>query len=419
MNFDQLFMVNHSSVSKKPEDDFINVIFPDNLDQNIDFSKCFIRRSNGDIISVNLKKLNNIIDFLSNFPQYSFITKFNSTTIIGSSLIQKINDVIDQKIIIPKQCMSNFIIYLILDKYQYSSKMDSVFIRLFDFIHIENYIEQIKKNLKIISLAEVIISRPPQIHCDLEYKLATYLLNKGETPLYNPANFNESALYEVLMHNNFNLAYKLIELGCNLYKNEKSFTESPLFYAMFFRNRSYEQDELTEIPDEQWKVIKLMLEKCKDDVKFQVKPERLERLNKKKLISSIYKIHYVPLSGSLNRFANIITFEKMIAESSNPLIYALTGYPKDKVAFIFKNCERFIADFDPKLYISHVIFNPNLTEEQKQSKLSLMQTLDDSKFIFEILKHSELYNIFTSRYVKLVEEDDKKKEESLKIFIHF
>jgi len=409
MNFDQLFMVNHSSVSEKPEDDFINVIFPNNLDQNIDFSKCFNRRSNGDIISVNLKKLNNIIDFLSNFPQYAFLlNKFKSIMVIGSNLIQKIDDIINQKIIIPKQCMSNFIIYLILDKYQYSFGMDSAFIRLFDFIHIENYIEQIKKNLKIISLAEVVIYKHPQTHCDLKYELATYLLNKGETPLYNPANFNESALYEVLIHNNFNLAYRLIELGCNLYKNEKSFTESPLFYAMYFRNRSYDQDELTEIPDDQWKVIKLMLEKCKDDVKFQVNPERLERLNKQKLISSIYKIHYVPLSSDSNRHYNIITFERMIAESSNPLIYALTGYPKDKVAFILKNCERFIADFDPKLYISHVIFNPNLTGEQKQSKLSIMQTLDDSKFIFEILKHSELYNIFTSRYIKLVEEDDKK-----------
>jgi len=271
MNFDQLFMVNHSSVSEKPEDDFINVIFPNNLDQNIDFSKCFNRRSNGDIISVNLKKLNNIIDFLSNFPQYAFLlNKFKSIMVIGSNLIQKIDDIINQKIIIPKQCMSNFIIYLILDKYQYSFGMDSAFIRLFDFIHIENYIEQIKKNLKIISLAEVVIYKHPQTHCDLKYELATYLLNKGETPLYNPANFNESALYEALIHNNFNLAYRLIELGCNLYKNEKSFTESPLFYAMYFRNRSYDQDELTEIPDDQWKVIKLMLEKCKDDVNFKL-----------------------------------------------------------------------------------------------------------------------------------------------------
>lgn len=317
--------VKYFAMSSVKQNDDISDIFPISFINSINLNKCFDVRPNNDIVCLNRKKFNKVIDVLSNFSQYDFLNKFK--TVMGSDFIKMLNDVINHKIIIPEQCMGMFIIYIILNKYNCS--LDLELINLFDFIHVDRYFEQIRKLLNIISLSEYIIKFRSDNYFNNKYILPLYLLNRGEKLLYNPHCFNESCLKKVLVNDNFELAFKLISLGCNLYENEQSFNNSPLFYAMFLRNRNNEG--FSQIPNKQWLVIKLMLIKCKR-YNFQINP-----------INLTDKISPVCL---LDRelFHNVIEFEQFGVKSCHPLIYTLLSYPFDKFEFIFKMHSEFITD---------------------------------------------------------------------------
>lgn len=224
--------------------------------KHINLNSCFNLRPNKDIICLNRKKFEKVIDILSKFSQFKFLNKIKPA--MGSELLKMMDDITHYKIQIPDCCMSMFIIYLIFEKY--NSNFDEEFIKFFNFIHVERYFEEIKKKLNIISLSEfIILFKSDNWNPHMEYKLPIYLLNKGEELLYNPSNFNVSCLKKALVNNNFDLAYILISLGCNLYKNEKSFKDSVLFYAIHFRNEPIDFNKISEMSYKQCNVIKLIL----------------------------------------------------------------------------------------------------------------------------------------------------------------
>ena len=152
MKFIKYFAVSSSNSPFKLKDDISDVL-PFEMVKHINLNNCFNLRSNKDIICLNREKFKKTINVLSNFSQFDFLNKFKPVT--GSELLKMINNIIHYKINIPENCMSIFIIYLIFEKYNYT--FDEEFIKLFDFIHVERYFEQIKENLNIISLSEFII----------------------------------------------------------------------------------------------------------------------------------------------------------------------------------------------------------------------------------------------------------------------
>jgi len=326
MFFIKRFTVSSSDETKQKDD--ISDVFSVSLINSIDFNKCFEVRPNHNIVCLNRKKFNKVINVLSNFSQYDFLNKFKN--VMGSDFIKMLNDIINHKVIIPEQCMGVFIIYIMLDKYDCS--MDLEFITFFNFIHIERYFEQIRSLLNIISLSEYCILFKSDIYFKNNYLLPLYLLNKGERLLYNSHCFNGSCLKKALVNDNFDLAYMLINLGCNLYENEQSFKDSALFYAMFFRNRS-SSEGITEISEKQWKVIQLMITKCKT-FKYQIDPVYLD--GRKTVYSvSVLDKEFV---------GNVIDFEQSGIKACNPLMYALSGYSYDKLDFILKTHPEFISD---------------------------------------------------------------------------
>ena len=331
MDFVKYFAVSSSSASK-PKDD-ISDVFPIELVKCIDYNKCFDFRNNKDIICLNRMKFDKVFEILSNFAQYSFINKFKTAT--GSEFIGLLNDIMRHRLIIPESCMSNFIIYLVFRKYNYS--LDSEYIKFFNYIHVEKYFEQIKAQLNVISMAEYLILYGVNINFTNKFDLAMYLLNKGERMVYNPSCFKESCLHKVLVNNNFDLAIKLINLGCNLYESEKSFKDSALFYAMYFRNRSTVDNTIIEISDKQWEVIKLILSKCKT-LNYQINPVCLVNGDK-----PIYRVH---CSSVNNGFVNVGGFEheRFISSSGNPFTYALSGYSRDKLEFILQTHPEFLRN---------------------------------------------------------------------------
>ena len=333
MEFVKYFAVNPSTASKSKDD--ISDAFPIELVNHIDYNKCFNLRPNKDIYSLNIKKLAKIFEMLSNFEQYDFIKKFKSA--YGTDLIKLLNDVMHYKIIIPESSMSNFIIYLILEKYNYS--FDSEFIKFFDFIHIERYFAQIRTQLNIISIAEyIILFKYDHWLTFNKFELPMYLLNKGEKLLYNPSCFSNSCLCKALVNNNFDLAYKLINLGCNLYENEKNFKDSALFYAMYFRNRPTNFNGIVEISDKQWAVIKLILSKCKT-FNYQIDPVGLVYEDK-----PLYRVHCFTDRNDRHYNISPLEFEQDILSSGNPFTYALSGYSRDKLDFILRTHPEFFRN---------------------------------------------------------------------------
>ena len=299
--------------------------------KHINLNKCFNLRPNKDIICLNHKKFDKVIDILSNFSQFKFLNNFKSA--MGSELLKMMDDITHYKIQIPDCCMSMFIIYLIFEKY--NSTFDEEFIKFFDFIHVERYFEQIKENLNIISLSEfIILFKSDSWNPHMEYKLPIYLLNKGEKLLYNPSNFNVSCLKKALVNDNFDLAYKLVSLGCNLYKDDKSFKDSALFYAMYFRNRPTDFKGISEISDKQWIVIKLILSRCKT-FNYQTDPVCLRFEN-----NPIYREN-CSITVKPKSILEQIEFEREGTKAYNPLTYALSGYSPNKIEFILKSHPEF------------------------------------------------------------------------------
>jgi len=332
MEFTKYFAINSSSSAvSKPKDDISDIISVDVV-KHINFNKCFDIRPNNDIICLNIKKFNKVINVLCNFSQFEVLTKFKLAS--GTELINLINDIIYHKINIPKNIMSTFIIYLIFKKYDSSYYQE--FIKLFDFIHIEKYFEQIRSQLNIISLSEfLILFKADNCGIKSEFNLSTYLLNKGEKLLYNPSCFNMSCLKKVLINDNFDLAYMLISLGCNLYENVKSFKDSALFYAMYFRTRETGFKGISEISDKQWNVIKLMLSKCKT-LNYQIDPVYLRFEN-----NPVYKVSCSAPVKNESSMCTIIEIESEGMKGCNPFTYALSGYPASKLDYILKSHPEF------------------------------------------------------------------------------
>lgn len=331
MEFIKYFAVSPSNSLFKPKDDISDVL-PLEMIKHINLNNCFNFRPNKDIIGLNYKKFEKVIDVLSNFYQYDILNKFKP--VMGSELIKMINDIIHHKIQIPENCMSMFIIYLILEKYNYT--FDEEFIKLFDFIHVERYFEQIKEHLNVISLSEfIILFKSDNWNSNINYNLSMYLLNKGEKHLYNPSNFNFSCLKKALVNDNFDLAYKLVSLGCNLYENEKSFKDSALFYAMYFRNRPINFEGICEISNKQWAVIKLILSRC-EAFNYQINPVCLTIDDN--------PVYSMPCSNliNLNSVVSKIEFESAGIKAYNPFTYALSGYPLIKLEFILQSHPEFI-----------------------------------------------------------------------------
>lgn len=333
MDFVKYFAVSSSSSASKPKDD-ISDVFPIELVKCIDYNKCFDLRSNKDIICLNRMKFDKVFEVLSNFTQYSFINRFKKASRI--EFINLLNDIMHHRLIIPESCMSNFIIYLVFRKYYYS--LDTEYIKFFNYIHVEKYFDQIKAQLNVISMAEYLILFGVDISSTHnKFDLAMYLLNKGEKMVYNPSCFMESCLHMALVNNDFNLAVKLINLGCNLYESEKSFKDSALFYAMYFRNRSTDDNKIIEISDKQWEVIKLILSKCKT-LNYQINPVCLVNGDK-----PIYRVHCSSVNNHYIDFAGI-EYERYISRSGNPFTYALSGYSRDKLEFILQTHPEFLRN---------------------------------------------------------------------------
>lgn len=352
MKFIKYFAVSSSNSPFKLKDDISDVL-PFEMVKHINLNNCFNLRSNKDIICLNREKFKKTINVLSNFSQFDFLNKFKPVT--GSELLKMINNIIHYKINIPENCMSIFIIYLIFEKYNYT--FDEEFIKLFDFIHVERYFEQIKENLNIISLSEfIIIFKSDNWNTHMQYKLPIYLLNKGEKLLYNPSNFNLSCLKKTLINDNFDLAYKLVSLGCNVYENDQSFKDSALFYAMYFRNRPTDFKGIFEISDKQWMIIKLILLRCKT-FNYQIDHVCLRIDN-----NPVYKMNCTTPVKPKSIFEKI-EFERKGIKACNPLTYALFGYPPNKLEIILKS-------------------HPELFEEIK--------------------KYNDIYTILTQRYMMFV-----------------
>jgi len=334
MEFVKYFAVSSSNTpSVKPKDDISDVL-PFEMVRHINLNSCFNLRPNKDIICLNREKFKKVINVLSSFSQFDFLNKFKP--VMGSELLNMINNVTCHKIIIPENCMSMFIIYLIFEKY--NSTFDEEFIKLFDFIHIERYFEQIKENLNIISLSEfIILLKSDNWNTHMQYKLPIYLLNKGEKLLYNPSNFNLSCLKKALVNDNFDLAYKLVSLNCNLYENEKSFKDSALFYAMYFRNKPTDFNGIFEISDKQWMIIKLILSRCKT-FNYQIDPVCL-RINS----NPVYRVN-CSIPAKPKSIFEKIEFEREGIKACNPLAYALFGYSPNKLEFILKSHPEFFEE---------------------------------------------------------------------------
>lgn len=302
------------------------------MPDRLSFNKCFDLRHNGDIIRLNMKKMDQIINVFQCRSDCNIFYICNS--VYGSDLVNFIDNIVQGKIFISNDDMPIFIIYLILKKYNVC--FDSSFIKLFNFIHIERYFEQIRSYLNIISLAEyIILFKYPNSIVESEPILPMYLLNRGEKLLYNPSRFDLSCLKKALVKNNFNLASKLICLGCNLYENEESFKNSALFYAMYFRNRPASFKGICEISDKQWNVIKLILLKCKK-LNYPIDPMCLRMY-----YNPIYKIScHIPDSNSSSAFGKL-DFESYGIKSICPFAYALSGYSPSKLDFIIKSHPEF------------------------------------------------------------------------------
>lgn len=317
MDFVKYFSDEHPVVSKSRDD--VSDVFRVNIARYINYGNCFEFRPNKDIICLNRKKIDKVFDILSKFGEFDFLNKFK--TAYGINLINLINDIIKQKIVIPEYCMCDFIIYLILTKHNYS--FDEEFIKLFEFIHIERYFDVIQYKLPVISLAEYTILFTSNRNMTYnKYFLPLYLLNKGDRLLYNPSKFNQSCLYKALVSNNFELAYMLITRHCNLYENEESFKDSALFYAMFFRNRTGNMNGINEISEQQWSIITMILNRCKK-FNYHIDPEQL--------IISINAVYNGEHSD-----IDVIEFEKFLSNTGNPISYALSGYPHDKLEYIIR-----------------------------------------------------------------------------------
>ena len=234
--------------------------------------------------------------------------------------------ILEKKYTIPEEQVPLFIITMILKFYNEMYSNTELYIKLFDFIHIENYFDKIYKYLNVISLSETVyILKSYNSHNGKSnYPLVKYLLEKGDKPLYIPNKIQNSCLYITLINDQFNLAYLFVKNGCDLYRNIHCFTETPLFYAMYIRGNRWDD---VIIPEDQWKVIKLMLSKYSTEMFDEEEYHKLKS-----------KITDLPYCSKI---------EKEQTVGFNPFSYASSGYEPDKL--------KYIMDLNPEWY--EEIFN--------------------------------------------------------------
>ena len=243
-------------------------------------------------ISIKSSELNKLINDLS----------YNGMCRVCDKIINGIIKLSDETI-------EYLILILILGYYFHST---DTFIKVFDFIHIENYFKRIYSHLSIMSLSEYLIKYRFN---DTKVKLIKYLISKGDTVILKMKNFKNSPLYILLMKDNFNLAKLLVNNGAYLYEDYPYFVNTPLFYSMFFRHK----EETLEISDEQWELIKVILTKLP--------------------IIHFKKTNYVDDSDT-----DSILYEFTGSKIFNPLSYAMSGYSPEKVQFIIDSHPEFFED---------------------------------------------------------------------------
>ncbi len=244
-----------------------------------------------DKISIKSSELNKLINDLS----------YNGMCRVCDKIINGIIKLSDETI-------EYLILILILGYYFHST---DTFIKVFDFIHIENYFKRIYSHLSIMSLSEYLIKYRFN---DTKVKLIKYLISKGDTVILKMKNFKNSPLYILLMKDHFNLAKLLVNNGAYLYEDYPYFVNTPLFYSMFFRHK-----ETLEISDEQWELIKVILTKLP--------------------IIHFKKTNYVDDSDT-----DSILYEFTGSKIFNPLSYAMSGYSPEKVQFIIDSHPEFFED---------------------------------------------------------------------------